>query len=199
MHEDAMTWENAWIEGRTRWDAGESAPALLKLLADRTLPQGRAFVPGCGSGYDVFTLAEHGWTALGMDIAPTAVERFHALRKERGLSTEQADIINTDFFSFSSESPFHLIYDYTFLCAIEPDIREKWAEQMSRLLADDGELVTLIFPIREDTGEGPPYSMSTELVFGLLEGSFTNLSLDPVEKSHPGREGKEYIARWKKK
>ncbi|TNE45078.1 MAG: methyltransferase domain-containing protein [Deltaproteobacteria bacterium] len=194
-----MTWESAWKEGRTQWDAGQSAPALLKLLADGTLPKGTALVPGCGSGYDVFALARNGWKVLGMDIAPTAVERFHALREERGLTREQADIVNADFFTFSPEQPFHLIYDYTFLCAIEPEMREKWASQMSRLLADDGELVTLIFPVREDTGGGPPYSMSTELVFGLLEESFTNLLLDPVEKSHPGREGKEYIARWKKK
>lgn len=194
-----MTWENAWQEGRTGWDAGQSAPALLKLLEQDVLPQGRAFVPGCGSGYDVFALAHHGRSATGMDIAPTATVRFHTLREEKGLSLQQANIVNDDFFSYSPEAPFDLIYDYTFLCAIEPEQRPAWAAKMADLLVDGGELVTLIFPIREDNGEGPPYAMSLEIVSGLLEERFTNVLLEEVTESHPGREGMEYIARWKKR
>ena len=45
-----MTWQAAWEEGRTPWDAGQSAPILPTVLD--TLPNGRALVPGAGSGYD---------------------------------------------------------------------------------------------------------------------------------------------------
>ncbi|MCZ7685418.1 MAG: TPMT family class I SAM-dependent methyltransferase [Sandaracinaceae bacterium] len=53
-----MSWEDAWREGRTGWDAGGSPPALIELGARGVLPAGRALVPGCGAGWDVLTLAE---------------------------------------------------------------------------------------------------------------------------------------------
>lgn len=78
---------------------------------------------------------------------------------------------------------FDIIWDYTFLCAMPPEFREKWAKNMRRLIAPDGELVTLIYPLgvssprcfsRADRGAGeyeggPPYAMSRELVSSLLE------------------------------
>lgn len=36
---------------------GNSSPALLQLIAEDKIPNGRVLVPGCGRGYDVVTLA----------------------------------------------------------------------------------------------------------------------------------------------
>lgn len=44
---------------------GSSSPALLKLLAEDQIPNGRALVPGCGRGYDVITLASATRKAVG--------------------------------------------------------------------------------------------------------------------------------------
>ena len=62
-----MSWEDAWREGRTGWDAGAPAPPLLDYLQERDGQGRRALVPGCGSGYDAFALAEAGWTVQGLD------------------------------------------------------------------------------------------------------------------------------------
>ena len=45
-------------------------------------------------------VAEAGWTVLGMDIAPTAAQRYESLRDELGLSEAEASVSNADFFSF---------------------------------------------------------------------------------------------------
>ena len=37
-----------------------------------------------------------------------------------------------------------MIYDCTFLCAIQPEMRQQWAAQHAALLKPDGELVTLM-------------------------------------------------------
>jgi hypothetical protein len=64
---------------------------------------------------------------------------------------------------------FDLIYDYTFLCALDPRERARWAQTMRRLLKPGGgELITLIFPIGDYAG-GPPHAMSQALVEGLLK------------------------------
>ncbi len=193
-----MSWENAWQEGRTRWDAGQAAPALVKLIQDGDLPTGHVLVPGCGSGYDAFALVHEQRNVIGMDIAPTAAKRFHSLREQHGLSTEQVDLLTEDFFTFEPKQPFDLIWDYTFLCAIPPDTRTRWAETMARLLAPEGELITLIFPVGGDFGDGPPHQVTPALVEDLLTPVFTRISLEPVTQSHPGREGKEFLARWRK-
>jgi len=199
-----MTWEDAWREGRTRWDAGAAAPALVDLLEAGTLPKGRALVPGAGSGYDVLALAGAGFDATGLDLAPTALKRFEELRAEAGLGEDEARVVLGDFFAYQPPQPFDVIWDYTFLCAIQPSQRPAWVETMAGLLAPQGELVTLIFPVNPDdptpsTDEdaGPPFRMHPEVVKTLVSGHFELIELVTVTRSHPGREGKEFLARWR--
>ena len=165
------------------------------------LPTGRALVPGCGAGYDVFTLASDEREVVGLDIAPTAAERFEALRRERGIAAERATIVSADFFAFDAE-PFDLIFDYTFLCALDPSVRPTWAKRVDALLADGGELVTLIFPAVAEPplGQGPPFPLHPADVRGLLEPiGFEAIELAPVTRSHPGREGLEHLGRWRRR
>ena len=72
---------------------------------------------------------------------------------------------------------------------------------MQRLLAADGELVTLIFPVKEYDG-GPPYSMSPKLVRGLLEpnGFAAKSSIEevPKEKLARGTFAAEFLGRWRR-
>lgn len=161
---------------------------------------------------------------VGLDIASSAVEsaqaRAEALAVESAaaggggaLSLSQLQFACTSFFDLPTElesDKFDLIYDYTFLCAMEPSIRVQWAEQMAALLLPGGVLVTLIFPIC-DKPTGPPYAMSLELVRELLEGVGLEAVLggEPAllssELSHPGRDGSGIweassgLGRWRKK
>jgi hypothetical protein len=194
------SWEDAWREGRTGWDAGRSAPILERLVQEGTLPEGRALVPGCGAGYDVLTLASARRTVVGLDVAPTAAARFRQLREAHGVAAAQATVEVGDFFAHAPEAPYDLIWDYTFLCAIDPGQREAWVERMDALLAPSGELVTLIFPATEQPpfGAGPPHPLPPEQVRALLAPRFRPAALHPIDESHPGRAGLEWLGRWKR-
>ena len=195
-----MTWEKAWEEGRTPWDAGASPPALVGLVESGTLPNGRALVPGAGSGYDVLTLAREDRDVTGLELSPVALARFEELRDEAGVPRARARIACVDFFDYRPGHRFDLIWDYTFLCAIEPARRAEWAARMDTLLADDGELLTLIFPVTGgDPSVGPPYPMTPELVRALLEPRFVPTHLAEVTHSHPRRQGKEWLGRWQRR
>ncbi len=199
-------WEARWREGRTGWDRGRSAPALVSVVERGELPDGRALVPGCGAGYDVLTLASPERQVLGLDIAPTAVSRFSALRSSAGVPEERARVEVADFFTFDpGPERFSLIFDYTFLCALPPSRRAEWAERVDELLAPAGELLTLIYPVLpgvmpsvSEPGEGPPYPMHPEHVRDLLAGRFEPFVLEPLAHSHPERQGKEWLGRWRR-
>lgn len=207
------TWEEHWATGETPWDAGQSAPSLSVVLA-RLLdesPQGsaerrngRAFVPGCGAGHDVLTLAKAGYRAIGLDIAPSAHHRFATLRTEALLSTEEAELIVGDFFVETQEAlggPFDLMWDYTFFCAIEPHQRDPWKTRAHHLLRAGGTLAMLLFPVSADAplDQGPPYPLDPHQVAEGLSSHFQLIELRPAHASHPGREGKEWVALFRRR
>lgn len=69
----------------------------------------------------------------------------------------------------TKEEKFDLIFDYTFLCALPRELRPTWAKRMSELLAPDGFLVCLEWPLQKSPKEGgPPHGLSAELYEELL-------------------------------
>jgi SAM-dependent methyltransferase len=178
---------------------------LQKLVAGDELPNGRALVPGCGSGYDVLELATPERSVVGIEVAEGAVERFEQLREASGVSSGRAEVVEGDFFDYDFQESFDLIWDYTFLCALPPARREAWAQRVHDLLAPGGRLVTLIFPVWDaslspqdpeanDPDAGPPYPMSPALVESVVGGRFERQELRKVQESREGREGMEWLA-----
>lgn len=204
------TWEEHWAQNNTPWDQGAPAPSLELLLRELTQnPESvrgrRALVPGCGAGYDVFCLAEAGFEAVGLDIAPSAREPFDAARiksgVEAGSGAHHARLLTADFFQSSLEElggPYDFIWDYTFYCAIDRELRDRWKKRMFELLAPGGTLATLLFPVdpSRPPDQGPPFALDPELVTASLGPEFTRLALKKVSESHPDREGKEWLALW---
>lgn len=69
----------------------------------------------------------------------------------------------------ATDEKFDLIFDYTFLCALPRELRPTWAKRMSELLAPDGFLVCLEWPLQKSPKEGgPPHGLSAELYEELL-------------------------------
>lgn len=67
------------------------------------------------------------------------------------------------------DEKFDLIFDYTFLCALPRELRPPWAKRMSELLAPNGFLVCLEWPLQKSPKEGgPPHGLSAELYEELL-------------------------------
>ena len=101
-----------------------------------------------------------------MDISPTAVASARAELDSTGdAAAAQVEVVCADFFAL--EGRFDYIWDCTFLCALDPSVRTRWAEKQRALLAPTGTLVTCVFPICDKSG-GPPFAMSVPLVRDLL-------------------------------
>jgi len=193
-----VDWEESWKRGVTPWDAGRSPPVLRRLLAQECVPPGRAFVPGCGAGYDLATLAHVDREVIGLDISPDARDAF--LEKHPDLPGQVSYEVG-DFFAYDPPCGFDFVWDYTFFCALDPPQRKPWAEVMSRLVKPNGVLATLLFPYVDPIldGAGPPWPINTDLVRGFVDDGFELLDVTEAEHTHPGREGKERLALWRRR
>lgn len=193
-----VDWQQAWKAGRTPWDAGESPPALVELIRAERVPAGRILVPGCGTGYDLATLARADREVVGIDLSEQARDAFTAAHPDLpGAVTYEV----ADFFSYEAGDGFDFIWDYTFFCALDPTQRSTWANTMARLIKPAGVLATLVFPYEDPISdrEGPPWPINTELVRTFVEGAFDEVEVRRAERSHPGREGRERLALWKRR
>lgn len=199
-------WDEAWKQGVTPWDLGGRVnPAWASLLqsAEPPLPgngagRPRALVPGCGSGNDLKALAAAGFSAVGEELSTEAT----AVAAKTVGEVEFALVRTGDFFEAPEGEMFDLGYDYTFLCALHPDMRMKWASTWAQRLREGGELVTLMYPVTTKVG-GPPYAVSAELYADLLgPAGFAPIEAGRKladEECSPGRAGQEWIGRWRRK
>jgi SAM-dependent methyltransferase len=193
-----VDWREAWKAGTTPWDAGTSPPALRNLVERGVVPPGRILVPGCGTGYDLATLARADREVVGIDLSEDARKAF--LAEHPALPGSVAYEV-TDFFSYAPAHGFDFVWDYTFFCALDPDQRDAWSQTMKRLVKPGGVLATLIFPFEDPISakQGPPWPINTTLVRGCIDDAFDELDTAEVEQTHPGREGKERLVRWRRR
>ncbi|KAI8078934.1 S-adenosyl-L-methionine-dependent methyltransferase [Gilbertella persicaria] len=196
-----IDWEKKWQEGQTGWDHGEASPALVALFEQEEtrslIPKhGRGLVPGCGSGYDVVFLASKDRHMTGMDFSQTCVDMLH--KNHPDASTQNYDFVCADFYKFQvPDGGYNLAYDYTFLCAMDLHMRPAWGKRYGEIIAKDGVLITLMFPLDVHEG-GPPFTVSEELYHDLLDENFDLIYIKDAV-GHSTRLGREKIAVWKRK
>lgn len=240
-------WDDLWKRSLTPWDRKGPSLALKDAVTqhlDSPLREDgtrkRAFVPGCGRGYDVLLLASLGYDTYGLDASETAIEAAKKNQAEEGESEAYAahsidvgkgtvkfmlnDFFKNDFYADTNgRGDFDLIFDYTFLCALPPELRSPWAKRMSELLAPTGRLVCLEWPLGKPPREGgPPHGLTSELYVRLFEKPGEEVEYDgegvvagasaetersksalvrvehfQPERTHEAGKGKDYVSIWK--
>ncbi|WP_307190159.1 SAM-dependent methyltransferase [Actinomyces denticolens] len=83
------------------------APRARRRLARRHRPRHRL-----RGGADVLWLAEHGWRATGLDLAPTAVERLNAEAGRRGVAERVRARVHDVTADTLPEGPFDLVTSF---------------------------------------------------------------------------------------
>lgn len=187
-------WQHLYETNDIPWAFEGIAPGLAKVIAEGNLPDGLAVVPGCGYGNDIKALASEKRKVIGVDIAPLAVETA----RKTIADTPNAEIIIHDFFTLDLDGQVDLLYDYTFLCALPPSMRQQWADKLAKLLKVGSTVITLMFPMVPMEG-GPPFSLTVETYKELLEPhGFELYRLERDIESFPRRQGREHLGLWKR-
>lgn len=195
-------WNEQYRKGETPWEKGAPSPPLLEILkkADREIwGGGLVLVPGCGTGHDVRALAANGLDALGLDLAEEAFRRAHSHPKVGRESYEIGDFLDTGWREGKS---FSAIWEHTCLCAINPAQREDYAQACAELIAPGGCLVGVFFLTPYELGEewfGPPFPAGVEELDSLFSRWFEREIAWVPEAAYPGREGREWLAVYRRK
>lgn len=186
-------WDERFERGFTPWDQA-GVPSAFKAFVDRHAPM-PVLIPGCGSAYEAWWLAEKGWTLRAIDFAAHAVEAARAQLGAHASLVEQAD-----FFTYTPPFELGWIYERAFLCALPPSRRADWLARMAELLPAGGLLAGFFFigegaPKGSPTGspKGPPFIIERAELDALLTPHFELLEDEPVGDSIPVFAGRE---RW---
>jgi SAM-dependent methyltransferase len=190
-------WNQRYEVGDTPWEKGHAAPPLLELL-DKMKSSiwgvGPVLVPGCGTGHDVRAISALGLKTLGLDLAPIAIEKANESTSDKNAAYELGDFLDP---AWRAGKTFSAIWEHTCYCAIHPSRRPDYAAACKDLIAPGGHIIGVFFLTPNDPGEkndGPPFNASIEELDSRFAPEFERIKSWVPEKSYPGREGREWIA-----
>ena len=188
-------WEGLYQAKDDGWEVGEPAPPLVRILSgEPPAPTGgKVAVIGCGRGHDARLFARHGYQVWGFDFTEYAIREARRLAEEEGLDVHFEE---RDVFRLPDEytGSFDLVWEYTSYCAIDPARRDEYISAIREIIAPEGALLALFYPVREGT-DGPPFPTTEEEIRDRIGREFLiDTMVTPVD-SLPRRQGKERLVR----
>jgi len=184
-----MDWETRYQTGDTPWEKGSAAPPLLEWLARNEI-RGRVLVPGCGSGHDVRALARAGADPVGIDIAPSAIQRADSHPRVGKERYEVADLFALPGHLISA---FDWIFEHTCFCAIDPERRSSYVAGVVAALKSHGRLLAVFYIDPDHAEDGPPFRVTPEEIERLFSGHFETITTYVPGSAYSGREGRELV------
>lgn len=177
-------WSNRYRQDDDPWSIGrisEPLKAYIDQLGNKNI---HILIPGCGNAYEAEYLLQQGFQHITLvDISETLV----ASLRDKFKNEKRIRIMYADFFEL--EEHFDLILEQTFLCAIDPSLRKRYAAKMNELLNPGGKLAGVLFDRAFD--DGPPFSGSKEEYRALLSPYFRIKTLETCYNSIDRRAGTE--------
>ncbi len=195
MAESATDWEAHYQSGDTPWEKGAASPALLEALARVSL-RGRILVPGCGLGHDARALAAAGAEVVGIDIAPSAIA---AARANPGVAKERYELADLFALPAAMRSAFDWVWEHTCYCALPPAQRSDYVRAVAGALRPGGELLGVFYldPGQPLPTDGPPFETTLSELDARFSPHFTLIEEWLPTKAYPGREGREWMRRYR--
>lgn len=195
-------WEERYRLGETPWEKGQAAPALIELLATLETEEwgaGPILVPGCGFGHDVRALGVLAVPVIGVDLAPSAVERAGQFPQAGEETYELGDFLNP---AWRAGREFSAVWEHTCFCAIDPSDRGRYAEAVAGCLVAGGLLAGVFFLNPNDPGEeasGPPFGVTIGELDDWFSPWFERVDGWVPHSAFPGREEREWVGLFRKR
>jgi 2-heptyl-1-hydroxyquinolin-4(1H)-one methyltransferase len=146
--ESAMFGEGA----RPPWSIGAAQPELAALIEQGKF-HGDVLDVGCGEAAISLTLAERGYTTVGLDLSPTAIDLARREAENRGLTNVAFEVADISSFT-GHDGRFGTIVDSTLFHSIPVEAREGYQQSISRAAAPGASYFALVFD-KAAVPEGP--------------------------------------------
>lgn len=143
-------WFNVIYFKHPPWDTGISPPELLEFI--ETHQPGKAIDLGCGSGTNVITLAQQGWEVTGVDFSRRAINQAHQKAQQHQVNVRLI-VCDVTKLQLNTEK-FELILDIGCFHSLDPISRQKYIENVMRLLSPEGTFLLYAF-VKAQTTRAP--------------------------------------------
>jgi 2-heptyl-1-hydroxyquinolin-4(1H)-one methyltransferase len=142
--EAAYRGEHHGIVGSTPpWSLGEPQPEIAALIRAGKI-HGEVLDAGCGEAAVSLDLAARGYTTVGLDQSPTAIELARATAIERGLSNATFEVADISAFT-GYDGRFGTIIDSTLFHSMPVELREGYQQSIVRAAAPGASYFVLVF------------------------------------------------------
>lgn len=168
-----MSFDERYRTGSPPWDIGRPQPEVVRLL-----DEGRILSPlidvGCGTGESALAAAARGLEAVGVDTAPTAIERARAKASTRGLSVrfEVTDALHLETLGRTFETALDIGLFHVF----DDAERVEYTRSLASVLRPGGHAFVLCFSDAEPDWGGPRRVRAEEIP-GAFEKFFEILEV----------------------
>ena len=137
---------------RPPWSIGAPQPELAALIEQGKF-HGDVLDVGCGEAAISLALAERGYTTVGLDLSPTAIDLARREAEQRGLTNVTFEVADISSFT-GHDGRFGTIVDSTLFHSIPVEAREGYQQSISRAAAPGASYFALVFD-RAAVPEGP--------------------------------------------
>ena len=186
-------WENRYINNDIGWDLGVVSTPLKTYFDQLENKEITILIPGCGNSHEAEYLFKNGFkNVFVIDLSKTALANI----KKRVPTFPVSQLILGDFFDLNST--FDLIIEQTFFCALNPNLREKYAAKMVQILKPNAKLVGVLFnaPLNKDK---PPFGGNTQEYLTYFKPHFNIKKMETCYNSFGNRKGRELFIKLIKK
>ena len=182
---DENFWTRRYEDGSTGWDIGSVSRPIDQYLCQIENKNLDILVPGGGNAYEVARAWELGLKNVSLlDISDYPIKKF----LERNPDFPRDQVYHEDFFEHQGQ--YDLILEQTFFCALDPELRNSYAQKIHQLLKPGGKLVGVLFN-REFEKPGPPFGGHKELYRPFFQPYFKFCAFEECFNSISPRRGAE--------
>lgn len=183
-------WTSRYENQLSGWDVGHITPPIKEYVDSLTNKSITILIPGAGNAHEAEYLHNLGFTNVNVcDLSEMPLNNL----KERCPSFPTEHLIQGNFFEL--EGSYDLIIEQTFFCAINPSLRETYAQKMKSLLNPDGKLVGVMFDA-DFPFDGPPFGGKANDYEVLFSKYFDSVDIQKCTSSISPRLGNEVFVKF---
>lgn len=190
---NAEFWNQRYLTNDFAWDIGYVSTPIKAYIDQLDNKELTILIPGAGNSYEAEYLINKGFKNVFVcDMAEQPLLNL----KKRCPAIQNFQLLHQDFFKLNSQEQtthptrFDLILEQTFFCAINPHLRQAYAEKMHSLLVPSGKLVGVLFNDELNKNE-PPFGGNIKEYISYFEPLFKINKLELCYNSIQPRSGRE--------
>ncbi|MCP3669664.1 MAG: thiopurine S-methyltransferase [Gammaproteobacteria bacterium] len=193
-HLSPAYWIQLWLAGETGWHHDRINEHLLSHWSSLGVaPGSKVFVPLCGKSRDMVWLVEHGYSVVGVEISPKAVQEFFFEQQLTPVVSTQGEfesyrapgfhLLCGDIFKLTSGDldGISAVYDRASLVALNRPQRQRYARLLVEISPPATTMLLVSMDYPETEMQGPPHSVPEAEVSELFADSFSIIKLHTLE------------------